>query len=44
MKGDKKMEIMNYIKIKTLEKITASAVLINLVALAVYCYNYYLKF
>jgi len=43
MKG-KKMEIMNYLKIKTLEKITISAVVLNLAVLAVYCYNYYLKF
>ncbi len=42
MKG--KLKMINYIKIKTLEKIAASAVILNLALLAVYCYNYYIKF
>jgi len=38
------MGLLNALKIKTIEKITASMIAMNLVVLAVLCYNYYLKF
>jgi hypothetical protein len=38
------MGLLNALKIKTIEKITASMIAANLVILAVLCYNYYLKF
>ncbi len=38
------MGIMLYIKIKTIEKITASMIILNLAVFAILCYNYYIKF
>lgn len=35
---------MKVMKLKTIEKLTAGLVMLNMVILAIMCYNFYLKF
>ncbi len=44
LNGIERNNLMTFIKIKTMEKLTTGMIILNMAVLAILCYNYYLKF